>query len=158
VGVTPGPTIFRRPTAWAMRAPSKRPSAPYRSGRSTEWPKVKNPDRPPLLRRKVVATPSVDHQDGFTRRTSRFTRFWRIRMGGTAGRPVEGHSSGPAPWHTFCFEVLHPAHRLGVGSGPITIGCWCPSPAVRLCGLSAGGPEQIGSRMCQIISFFGMKS
>jgi hypothetical protein len=63
------------------------------------------------------------------------TRRWRrtgsrtsgeIRMGGTQVDRRSGHPSDPAAWHTFCFEVLRPAHRLGVG--PSNLLALVPSP------------------------------
>jgi bifunctional non-homologous end joining protein LigD len=50
-----GATIFRQ--ACVMRLEgivSKRLSAPYRSGRSRDWLKVKNPDSPAMIRAREV--------------------------------------------------------------------------------------------------------
>lgn len=43
-----GALIFQQ--ACKMRAVSKRLSAPYRSGPSRDWIKVKNPDSPAMIR------------------------------------------------------------------------------------------------------------
>jgi bifunctional non-homologous end joining protein LigD len=46
-----GATIFRQACSMGLEGiVSKRLSAPYRSGRSTDWLKVKNPDSPAMIR------------------------------------------------------------------------------------------------------------
>ena len=46
-----GATIFRQACVMGLEGiVSKRLSAPYRSGRSTDWLKVKNPDSPAMIR------------------------------------------------------------------------------------------------------------
>jgi ATP-dependent DNA ligase len=46
-----GSTIFRQACRMGLEGiVSKRLNAPYRSGRSTEWLKIKNPDSPAMVR------------------------------------------------------------------------------------------------------------
>jgi bifunctional non-homologous end joining protein LigD len=48
-----GATIFRQASKMGLEGiVSKRLSAPYRSGRSTDWLKVKNPDSPSMVRHR----------------------------------------------------------------------------------------------------------
>jgi hypothetical protein len=64
-----------------------------------------------------------------------------------------GHPSDPAAWHTSCFEVFRLTHRLSQVPIPRN---WRLRPLHRL---FAGRPNtNVGDRMCQVISYFGMKS
>jgi bifunctional non-homologous end joining protein LigD len=48
-----GATIFQQACKMGLEGiVSKRPSAPYRSGRSTEWLKIKNPNSPAMVRHR----------------------------------------------------------------------------------------------------------
>jgi ATP-dependent DNA ligase len=48
-----GATIFRHACKLGLEGiVSKRLSAPYRSGRSTEWLKIKNPNSPAMVRHR----------------------------------------------------------------------------------------------------------
>jgi bifunctional non-homologous end joining protein LigD len=48
-----GTTIFRQACLMGLEGiVSKRLSAPYRSGRSTEWLKIKNPNSPAMVRHR----------------------------------------------------------------------------------------------------------
>jgi bifunctional non-homologous end joining protein LigD len=48
-----GATIFRQACIMGLEGiVSKRLSAPYRSGRSTEWLKIKNPNSPAMVRHR----------------------------------------------------------------------------------------------------------
>jgi bifunctional non-homologous end joining protein LigD len=50
-----GVTIFHRACQIGLEGiVSKRLSAPYRSGRSRDWIKVKNPDSPAMIRAREV--------------------------------------------------------------------------------------------------------
>jgi bifunctional non-homologous end joining protein LigD len=50
-----GATIFRQACRMGLEGiVSKRLTAPYRSGRSRDWLKVKNPDSPAMIRAREV--------------------------------------------------------------------------------------------------------
>ena len=50
-----GTTIFRQACVMGLEGiVSKRLTAPYRSGRSTEWLKIKNPNSPAMIRAREV--------------------------------------------------------------------------------------------------------